>query len=405
MLLSGLWAWCLTLSAATQPAGGVPATQPEFEGIAVSPPSPARGSFYWLLRPEGYRPATDRPALLIVLHGSDDTALDAVKFWAERRHDVPFLLASHQATGQGWRNEDLPALAATLADLRKRVPFDERRILLAGFSAGGALAMHLLYEERWPFCAVAALANYVPPAVTADEVRARRQVPVFYAVGMKDINHDRMRTGLDMLRSCGADIDLYRPQIGHVLDPQVGQSAMDWFMLRARRAVAARIDAVKDDASRESAAVLEEILEQHRWHDHENVETARRALEKLEAPARERLQRAQTAAIDQRPLDALELLDGLEDQCLSRRLLQDVILLRQSVLADAPTRQSWESRREPQDDEAMKLYASAQRLVADHQYQKAVARCEEVIQRYADTPAARRAQFLADLLRSKKLAE
>ena len=81
-----------------------------------------------------------------------------------------------------------------------------------------------------PVTAVAALANYGPPWITDEQVRARRHVPVFYAVGMADVNHERMREGIGRVRSAGGRVDLYRPTLGHVLDPTVAQAAVDWWL-------------------------------------------------------------------------------------------------------------------------------------------------------------------------------
>ena len=59
---------------------------------------------YWLDRPAGYG-LTDRPALLIVLHGTDDTAADAMQFWSTRQHELPILIAAPQSVGKGWSDE------------------------------------------------------------------------------------------------------------------------------------------------------------------------------------------------------------------------------------------------------------------------------------------------------------
>ena len=47
-----------------------------------------------------------------------------------------------QAGAPGWREADLLRLRETWDDLRQRVTFDPARVLLAGFSAGGAMTFH-----------------------------------------------------------------------------------------------------------------------------------------------------------------------------------------------------------------------------------------------------------------------
>src|SRR5690554_2488013 len=59
-------------------------------------------AWYLLRHPANHGP-TDRPALLIVLHGTDDTAQDMVDFWSRRLTPIPLLIAAPQGVGKGWR--------------------------------------------------------------------------------------------------------------------------------------------------------------------------------------------------------------------------------------------------------------------------------------------------------------
>lgn len=397
----------------TQPEALTPAsevvasasTSSGIQDLRVSVPGQGRAITYLLRRPAGYG-FKDRPALLIVLHGTDDVAADAMTFWTQRRCDLPLMVVAPQAVDKGWRSDDVPALHAMLEDLRRRAPFDEHRILLAGFSAGGVMTMHMLYAEKWPLCAAAALANYVPPPLTADQIREQHEVPVFYAVGMTDINHEKMRVGLDLLRSAKANVDLYRPSIGHVLDPQVGQAAMDWLVLRARRAVTARIDAAKSRPTKETATDLEDIVSQARWHDPANADAAERALCKMEGAGRERVDQAKSAEREGRALDALNLLTTVEEGGISGRLTREVTELQNRLLSDAEVKQKWEGQRQKSyNEEALRLYRGAQKMVAASQYKEAFARCNQVQQDYPGTPAAQRAKYLVDLLAEHHLID
>src|SRR5690606_3427787 len=143
--------------------------------------------------------------------------------------------------------------------------------------------MHLVYAEGLSFAGVAALANYVPPRLTEEQIRARRHVPVFYAVGIKDVNAGRMQIGLDLLRTCGANVDLYRPQIGHVLDSSVAQAALDWLMDRCDRRVTEIIQTARGAEDRAAAAIrLEGLIAQSAWHASAHVDASRRALAEIE---------------------------------------------------------------------------------------------------------------------------
>ena len=121
---------------------------------------------------------------------------------------------------RGWADTDLPTIGPCwptcpggIHSIRQR---NARRV-----SAGVCQAFHRLYVERVPVTAVAALANYLPPSITQEQIQAQRDIPVFYAVGRDDINHERMRAGIDPAPCRQRDVELYRPPIGHVLDPQV----------------------------------------------------------------------------------------------------------------------------------------------------------------------------------------
>ncbi|MCH8030026.1 MAG: hypothetical protein IH874_08875, partial [Candidatus Dadabacteria bacterium] len=112
---------------------------------------------------------------------------------------------------------------------------DPSRVLLTGHSAGGALALHLLYVEGFPASAVAVTANYVPPTVSVSNVRSHRDIPLFYAVGKADPNRFLMRDGLNMLRGQRVSVTVRRPDIGHVFDPNTIAEALTWFQDQCRR--------------------------------------------------------------------------------------------------------------------------------------------------------------------------
>ncbi len=369
-------------------------------GLAIA----GRGepAYYWLRRPAGHGPGQCCP-LLIALHGTDDTARQMVDFWADRHARVPTLIAAPQGIAPGWRSDDIPTIRAMLAHLRAHVPFDESRVLLAGFSAGGAMSFHLLYKEKVPVTAVAALANYVPPLITDDEIGDRRRVPVFYAVGMADVNHDRMRYGIQRLREAGGNVNLYRPRIGHVLDAGVGQAALDWFFDQCAR----RLDAVISKASpqgnvAEAAAGLERIIALAQWHEPAHVQAARDALGRVEAPGRRELEAARKLIAGGRGADAAEMLRKIEVNYGTSRLGRQARDARVQVESDPEVRQQLARRAaRRRADEALAMYAGAQRLVAEGKLREAAGRCRRIIEFYGDTPSAERARYLLNLLEKR----
>ncbi len=352
-----------------------------------------------LKRPAGYA-AGERPPLLVVLHGTDDTAQDMIDFWSARKARLPLLMAAPQGIGQGWRDEDVPAIRAMMADLRARFSFDESRVLLAGFSAGGAMTFHLLYTEKLPLTAAAALANYVPPRITDEQIHDRRDVPVFYAVGMTDVNQDLMREGIERLRLAGADVELYRPRIGHRLDPAVAQAAVDWLFDRCSRQVSAAIEKAAEGTNGAGACrKLENIVDQARWHEPAHVTAATEKLERVEADGRRKLADANRLIAEGKALDAFDTLVAVETNYGDARLGRQARSIRERLQADPAVQHLQVERKARQRaEEAMRLYAGAQRLVSDRKLREAAARCRQIIDNYGETPVAQRAEYLLKAL-------
>ncbi len=397
---------------ATQPAAEPSA--PEITRVTLASPDSSDERYYWLHRPTGHGRG-QRPPLLICLHGTDDTARQMVDFWSARKTPVPLVIAAPQGVAPGWRADDLPTIRAMLADLERGVSYDKQRVLLAGFSAGGAMSLYLLYHERIPVTAAAALANYVPPGITDADVRARQHVPVFYAVGMSDLNQERMRVGLQRLRAAGANIDLYRPRIGHVLDERVAQATMAWFFEKTARRLAAIIEAADgtlppdDDGvtgqagpRAHPALCLEGIITQARWHEPGHVQQAVEVLQRLEIPGRKTLAAARAMAKRGRKIEAVDLLRGIEADYGVARLGREALAERTGIESNSTVRHALAAREiQRRADAALNLYAGAQRLVGQRRLDEAAARCRRIIRSYADTPGAARARTLLKLLEGR----
>ncbi len=385
--------------ATTRPAGGDGPSPARVGRVELAVEGREAPFHYWLQAPAGYGPS-DRPTLLICLHGTDDSARDALDFWSGLTARLPMLVAAPQGIGPGWRDEDLPAIRAMLEHLRETVPYDRERVMLAGFSAGGAMTFHLLYAEGIEVTAAAALANYVPPRITDEQIAQRRGVPAFYAVGMADVNHERMREGLRRLRSAGASVELYRPRIGHVLDPRVGQAALDWLFEQCGRKIDASIeDAQSSGLKGRAAATLEGVVAQAKWHEPAHVERARTALAEIEAKGRAALADAERLVAANRRADAAEALRAVDADYSGCALGEDARRLRLELEADPAVREELAARESKRRaEQALRMYADAQEHVAGRDFHAAAEICHSVIRMYGDTPAAGRAKRLLDML-------
>ncbi len=94
-----------------------------------------------------------------------------------------------------------------------------QRIVLAGFSQGGAIALHtgVRYPER--LAGIMALSTYLPLAETfqAEANPANQTVPMFMAHGTEDpiIPIERGRHSADLLKRAGADVQWRTYDMGH----------------------------------------------------------------------------------------------------------------------------------------------------------------------------------------------
>ncbi|UCG17102.1 MAG: hypothetical protein JSV19_03535 [Phycisphaerales bacterium] len=309
--------------------------------VSVSETAPVRvdldHGFYLVSRAAGFADDVPLP-LVICLHGTKTTAADILSFWTSFDHTLPLVVVAPQGVHAGWRDSDRALLREFLDDLPRTLSYDKQRVLLTGHSAGGAMAFHLLYVEGFPATAVAVTANYVPPTVESEHVHAHKDVPVFYAVGERDVNRARMRKGLALLRDNGVSVTVRRPQIGHVLDRSVGQEAMTWFesLCRSRTEevlAAARASLQDDRAFAPSACALEEIVRVPSIQFSDQVESANALLMQIRQPGYRMLARADRLLRAGRPLEARSEILKVEQRYRSSSLEAEARRRRQRIEA------------------------------------------------------------------------
>lgn len=369
-----------------------PTSAPCVERIDLS------AGFILISTPIGYEHG-DQPPLIVCLHETDTGAAAIIEFWRRLRSPIGAIFVAPQHHMPGWREQDLPCITAMCRHLRKHVTYDRRRVLLTGYSAGGAMAFHLLYAERFPATALAAMANYVPPSITPEMAAARRDLPVFYAVGTRDINQDRMTASISLLQTNCTDVTLLRPDIGHRLDRTIGQRAMDWFIQTTTRQSMQRVKRAKELAQKGSYAAglacVEPIVSQRRWHLPEVVAAAEPILGDLERPGLQMLAEAERLVRRGERATAAEQLRNMEAAYGDSRLGKDARRRRADLEADPDVRSAQDALQE----EKMKRATHdsllwAQKLVAKREYQLARKQCRTIIQMYPDSDAAARARTL-----------
>jgi phospholipase/carboxylesterase len=143
------------------------------------------------------------------------------------------------------RFEDAAGLRESAAAVTELVDRECRRdltadaVVVAGFSQGGAVALHTALRETRPLAGVIALSTYLPLAatLTAERSAANRATPIFMGHGDVDavIAIEHASRSRDLLRAAGYDVDWRTYPMGHaVCAPEIRDIA-SWLTGLAER--------------------------------------------------------------------------------------------------------------------------------------------------------------------------
>jgi len=139
----------------------------------------------------------------------------------------------------GVRREDEPgvrqsqrAIEALIAREKQR-GLPAERIVLAGFSQGGAMALHtgLRHPERLAGLAVLSSFLPLPDTVAAEASPANRDVPIFMAHGTQDpmIPLARARDARDRLLALGYPVEWHEYRMPHAVSAEEIADLSAWF--------------------------------------------------------------------------------------------------------------------------------------------------------------------------------
>lgn len=145
----------------------------------------------------------------------------------------------------GWRDDEAGIAAASVAvhslivrETERGIP--ARRIVLGGFSQGGALALYagLRHPER--LAGIAALSSYLPLAgrLPVEAAQANRDAPVFFAHGTDDplIGREVAERARDRLLAMGYTVDWHLYEMPHTLVTEEVGDLREWLVRRALNA-------------------------------------------------------------------------------------------------------------------------------------------------------------------------
>ena len=140
----------------------------------------------------------------------------------------------HAEDSVGIRQSEQQLLALIAREVVNGIPAE--RIVLAGFSQGGAMAMHTGLRYPQPFAGILALSCYLPLAesLARESSEASRGVPIMMAHGVSDplIPLTLAEQSRDRLQQLGYTVDWHTYPMPHAVYPQEIRDLRDWLEKR-----------------------------------------------------------------------------------------------------------------------------------------------------------------------------
>jgi phospholipase/carboxylesterase len=221
--------------------------QESADAVVLAPAAPAAASVIWLhglgadghdfvpIVPELKLPA--EPAVRFIFPHAPVRPVTLNNGMRMRAwYDIRTLTADGRADEAGIR-ESAARLAGYIA--RERASgIESSRIVVAGFSQGGAIALHQGLRHPEPLAGILALSTYLPLATTLDSERndANCATPILMCHGLFDpvLPHALGIMARDVLRTLGYTVDWKEYPMQHqVCQPEI-QEVARWLTLRLR---------------------------------------------------------------------------------------------------------------------------------------------------------------------------
>lgn len=127
-------------------------------------------------------------------------------------------------------------LIDSLIDVQVTAGVPRRRIVLAGFSQGGAIALHAGLRQREALAGIMALSTYLPLEATAagELTAAGRATPVLMCHGSHDpvLALELGAHSRELLRALGVSVDWHEYPMAHAVCPAEIQDIAAWLRQR-----------------------------------------------------------------------------------------------------------------------------------------------------------------------------
>ncbi len=150
----------------------------------------------------------------------------AMRAW----YDIVSLDATGRADAQGVR--DSTVLLEALVERERERGMDADRIVVAGFSQGGAIAINAALHAEERLAGLMALSTYIALPGELDDSKASRAMPVFMAHGSFDpmLPLGWGRASADKLIEAGFDVEWHDYPMAHAVCPEEIEDIRSWLL-------------------------------------------------------------------------------------------------------------------------------------------------------------------------------
>jgi phospholipase/carboxylesterase len=127
-------------------------------------------------------------------------------------------------------------MVAALIESEVAAGIDSTRIVLAGFSQGGAIALHLGLRYHQRLAGILALSTYLPlaPSLSHEAADAQDKLPIFVGHGSHDplVPEDFGRRSADMLEEAGYLVEYHTYPMEHAVCAEEIRDISNWMQKR-----------------------------------------------------------------------------------------------------------------------------------------------------------------------------
>jgi phospholipase/carboxylesterase len=146
-------------------------------------------------------------------------------------YDISSLSIVEQEDEAGIRESS--AILKQLCESQEASGIDAGRIVVAGFSQGGAIALHCGCRYPRPLAGIMALSTYLPlPDTLADEIsEAAAETAIFMAHGRQDdvVAYDYAKQSMAQLETHSLEVHWHEYDMGHAVCLEEIQHIRQWF--------------------------------------------------------------------------------------------------------------------------------------------------------------------------------